>query len=216
MWLTVLANFAYVLMLIAFVTRDVLYLRSLLAFAQTVVVFYTWHNGVPIISAWNALYMAINVYMVVQILRERRAVVLPAELQVLHERHFAALTPAEFQRWWRQGRRETLDHGALARAGEKPESLTFLLSGAVRVHRDGERIAELPAGFFVGEMSLLTDRPATADVDVAVRSEVMRWPRVGLDAIRQRNPALWTKIQSVIGLDLVAKIRRGEASALQP
>lgn len=216
MWLTVLANFAYVLMLIAFVTRDVLHLRSLLAFAQTVVVYYTWHNGVPIISAWNALYMMINVYMVVQILRERRSVVLPPELRSLHEQHFAPLTPAEFLRWWRQGHRETMAHGALARAGERPEALTFLLSGAARVHRGGQLVAELPPGFFVGEMSLLTDRPATADVDVSGPSEVIRWPRVSLDAIRQRNPALWTKIQSVIGLDLVTKIRRGEVTALQP
>ena len=75
MWLTLLGNFAYALMLVAFVTRDVLYLRSLLAFAQALIVVYTWRNGVPVISGWNVLYVLINVFMVVQILRERRQIV---------------------------------------------------------------------------------------------------------------------------------------------
>lgn len=214
MWLPLLGNVAYALMLVAFVTRDVLHLRSLLACAQAMIVFYTWWNGVPIISAWNVLYVLINVFMVVQILRERREVVLPAELRALHERHFAALTPAEFLRWWGQGRREQLERGTLARAGERPEALTFLVRGSARVHRDGQTVADLPAGFFVGEMSLLTGRPATADVDIDGPSDIVRWPRPELDAIRQRNPVLWTKIQSVIGLDLVIKVRREELNGL--
>ena len=61
--LTYLANAAYILMLIAFVTRDVLYLRGLLVIAQSVVVAYTWYNGVHMISAWNGLFAAINAFM---------------------------------------------------------------------------------------------------------------------------------------------------------
>jgi CRP-like cAMP-binding protein len=208
-----LANLAYVLMLVAFITRDVLYLRGLLVVAQAVVVVYTWHNGVYMIAAWNALFASINAYMVVQILRERRAVVLPADLQGLYERHFTALTPPEFLRLWHQGQHERVVNQPLARAGEYPEWLYFLLGGQVRVSRDEGADIELPAGFFVAEMSLLTGAPANADVDAVGEVEVIRWATRDLRALRQRNPGLWTKIQSVIGRDLVEKIHLGERRA---
>lgn len=211
--LTILANVAYLLMLFAFITRDILHLRSLLVIAQTVVVIYTWRNGVPVISAWNALYVCINAFMVVQILRERRSVVLPADLVPLYERHFAALSPPEFLRWWHSGTRETMESVRLVRAGERPGALYFVLSGRVQVIREGATVLELPHGYFVAEMSLLTDRPANADVDIVGVAEVMRWDTEGLARVRQRNPALWGKIQAVIGLDLVEKVRRGEVAA---
>jgi CRP-like cAMP-binding protein len=59
-------------------------------------------------------------------------------------------------------------------------------------------------------MSLLTGEMANADVDAMGDVEVIRWPTKDLRDVRQRNPSLWTKIQSVIGHDLVEKIQRGE------
>ncbi|HVT47605.1 MAG TPA: cyclic nucleotide-binding domain-containing protein [Vicinamibacterales bacterium] len=208
--LTVFVNVAYVLMLCAFLARDVLYLRGLLVVAQSIVVTYTWRNGVPLLSAWNATFVVINVTMVVQILRERRAVVLPDDLRLLYDRHFAALTPPEFLRWWRNGRRERVADAPLARAGEQPDALYFLIDGMVRVSRDRQPVADLPAGFFVAEMSLLTGDRANADVDAIGSVELMRWPVDALHELRRRDPAFWSRLQSVIGHDLVEKIRRGE------
>jgi CRP-like cAMP-binding protein len=205
-----LINAAYFLMLCGFVARDILYLRTLLVFAQSGIALYAWESGVPVIAAWNVLMVTINTTMAVKIVRERRAVTLPAELRELHERHFAALSPPEFLRWWRQGQRETLHGGSLTRAGERPAWLYFLIRGTVRVSRDREPLVELGAGYFVGEMSLLTGDAANADVEPLGEIEVVRWPTPELRDLRQRNPALWTKIQSVIGHDLVEKIRRQE------
>jgi CRP-like cAMP-binding protein len=157
------------------------------------------------------LFASINAYMVVQILRARRAVMLPDDLQSLHARHFAALSPQEFLRLWKQGRRETLRAGdRLARAGQWPDSLYFILDGQVRVSRNHANVFELPAGYFVAEMSLLTGETANADVEAIGDVEVVRWPTTDLREVRQRNPSLWTKIQSVIGHDLVEKIQRSE------
>lgn len=207
----VLPNLAYGLMLLAFLTRDVLYLRGLLVVAQGLVVVYTWRAGVPVIAVWNVLFVSINAWMALQVLRERRAVELPPDLRTLHARHFSAMTPQEFLGWWRQGRRDTLAPHRLTAAGQRPEWLYFLLNGTVRVSRDGATLVELPAGYFVAEMSLLTDQPANADVEATGPIEVVRWPTAGLQSLRARNPALWTKIQSVLGLDLVEKIHLQEA-----
>ena len=210
--LPLLGNLAYGSMACAFVMRDALRLRTLLVVSQLLVIAYTLLAGVPVIAAWNVLYVSVNAYIAMQLLQERRAVTLPDDLRVLYDRHFSALSPGEFLRWWALGERAALDGAALAREGDRPDWLYFLLDGRVRVSRGGETIAELPAGYFVGEMSLLTDRPANADVDTSGAVAVQRWPRTGLAAIRERDPKLWTRIQSVIGHDLVEKIHLGERS----
>ena len=203
-----LVHVGYGLMLCALAARDILWLRGTLVLAQSVLSVYAWRIGVPSIAVWNALFVAINTVWVIAILRERRAVELPPELQALHARHFFALAPPEFLRWWRQGRREALDGAILTTHGRFPEALFFVLAGTVRVSRGGAHVADLGPGHFVGEMSLITGRPATADAAALGPVELMRWDAAGLQRLQTTDPQLWTRIQSAIGQDLVVKIGR--------
>jgi len=209
---SVLVHVGYGLMLCALAARDILWLRGILVAAQSVLSLYAWQIGVPSIAAWNALFVVINTVWVIKILHDRRAVALPPDLQPLYDRHFFALTPSEFLRWWRQGRRTTLRDAVLTTEGQFPEALYFLLDGAVRVTRNGAHLTDLEAGHFVGEMSLITGRPATADAVSVGQAEVMRWDAKDLHAIRTGDPQLWTRIQSAIGQDLVVKIGRQASS----
>jgi hypothetical protein len=194
-------------MLCAFVVRDVLWLRSLLVGAQGLLALYGLGMGVPSIAAWNALFLAINGTWTLRIMRERRTVALPPALEPIYVRHFAALTPPEFLRLWRQGRRVTFRDERLTRAGVFPEALFWLTAGTVRVSREGQPIADLSPGSFVAEMSLLTGRPANADAEAVGDVEARCWNVSDLQALRRRDPALWTRIQSVIGLDVVTKLQ---------
>ena len=203
-----LVNGGYTLMLCALVARDVLWLRGTLVVAQGVLALYAWRIGVTSIAFWNVVFVLINSAWVAKILQERRAVTLAPPLRALHDRHFFALSPPEFLRWWNQGRRETFHDTRMTTQGEFPAALYFILSGAVRVVRDGTAVTHLSAGHFVGEMSLITGRPATADVDAQGDVEVMCWPVDELRVLRARDAPLWTRIQSAIGQDLVLKIAR--------
>ena len=60
-------------------------------------------------------------------------------------------------------------------------------------------------------MSLLTGERTTADAHALGPVEYMAWPAATLGRLRTRNPLLWSKIQSVLGHDLVEKIRRAAA-----
>jgi len=208
-----IVHVGYTLMLCALVARDVLWLRAILVAAQFCIGLYAWRIGVPSIAAWNGLFVGLNAIWVARIVRERRAVVLPADLRTLHEQHFAAFTPPEFLRFWRQGSRGTIVDARLTQAGAYPEALFFLLAGTARVTRDGVTITELPAGYFVAEMSLLTGEPANADVHAVGALEVVSWPVAGLREMREREPARWSRLQSVIGHDVVAKIQRRQPTS---
>ncbi len=208
-----LVHIGYTLMLLALLTRDVLWLRSLLVLAQTSLCLYSYFRGIGSIAAWNAVFVVINTVWVLRILRERRAVMLPPELEQLRQRHFLALDPPDFLRLWQMGERQTLSGAHLTRHGETPPALYFLLRGAVVVRQGERELARLGQGDFVGEMSLLTGAAATADAAALGEVELMRWPVEALRGLRARNAALWSRIQSVLGYDLVAKIQRAGGAA---
>jgi CRP-like cAMP-binding protein len=209
-----LLNFGYVLMLSALVMRDVLWLRMTMVLAQSVLGLYAWTLGLTNNVAWNAVFITINVVWTIRILRERRAVTLPEHLKPLYERHFFSLTRGEFLKWWKLGRRETLRDERMTSNGESPRSLYFVLDGTACVTRNDQHVVDLTAGQFVAEMSLLTGRPANADVFAVGTIDVMRWNVDELKELRESDPAMWARIQSAIGQDLVAKIQRIESHAV--
>jgi CRP-like cAMP-binding protein len=214
-----LVHVGYSLMLLALLARDVLWLRLLLVAAQANLSAYSWFRGIDSIAAWNALFVLINALWVIRILRERRAVMLPPELARIHDAHFAALDPAEFLRLWRLGERRIHSGAVLTLQGEQTAALYYLLRGAVAVLQDGREVARLGEGDFVAEMSLLTGAAASAETRTVGEVELLCWPAPRLQALRSANPALWSRIQSVLGRDLVNKIQRvsrGAPAAAMP
>jgi CRP-like cAMP-binding protein len=205
-----LVHFGYLLQLFALLARDVLWLRGILVAAQSVLATYAYLRGPDFLPYvyWNALFVLINLYWVSRLLRERAAVSLPEELRPLHEKHFAALAGPEFLRLWREGHRATVTDVRLVQEDSLPNALYFLLAGEVAVSSKGRELARLGPGNFVAEMSLLTGERTTADVNAVGTVEYMAWSAPILARLRTRNPMLWSKLQSVLGHDLVEKIRR--------
>lgn len=205
-----LVHFGYTLQLFALLARDVLWLRGILVCAQSVLAFYAYTRGPAFLPYvfWNLLFVCINLFWVVRLLRERAAVELPDDLKPLYEKHFAALQPPEFLRLWREGERGGMSGGRLVQEGTCPGTLYFLLNGNVAVRHGEKELTRLASGTFLGEMSLLTGELTTADVIALGDIEYMTWPAERLQRLRQRSPMVWTRLQSVLGHDLVEKIRR--------
>lgn len=208
-----LVHLGYSLMLMALLARDILWLRGILVVSQSILAWYAWYRGVLPIAFWNIVFVCINTVWVIRILRERAAVKLPEDLRELHEKHFAALAAPEFLRLWSWGERRKLGDALLVREGRRPDALFYLLQGEVAVLHGASEVTHCGPGNFIGEMSLLTGEPATADVRALGEVELMCWPAERLAQLRQRNAGLWTKIQSVLGHNLVEKIRRASENA---
>lgn len=208
-----LVHLGYLLMLAALLARDILWLRSLLVAAQFNLGLYAWAQGLGGMMFWNALFVLINTVWVLRILRQRRAVRLPPALEPVHRRHFAALTGQEFLAFWQAGSGRRAQGQRLVEQGAHAAELIFLNAGEVRVMAGSKAVARLPAGSFIGEMSLLTGAPTSAAVDAVGEVELRCWPAAWLQQVRLRQPALWSKLQSVLGHDLIEKLKRTADSA---
>lgn len=207
-----IVHLGYTLQLAALLASDVLLLRVLLAIAQCVVALYAASRGVQAIAGWNVVLIGINLYWIVRILRERRAVTIPEELQAIYREHFAALNEGEFLRFWAAADEPGSLSDALTEEGQVPDALYWLPAGSVVMRKQNQPERELQAPCFVGEMSVLTNRPANATVSPGQDvSNVHRWSRASLDKLKATQPVVWSRLQSVLGLDVVRKIQREEA-----
>ncbi len=209
--LSYLVHLGYLLQLVALLARDVLWLRALLAVAQSVVAVYAISRGVVAIAGWNLVLVAINSFWVLRILRERRAVAIPEALRAVYEAHFAALRAGEFLRFWEMAEVRQAHALELTREGTRPEALYWLSSGSLTMEKWGHPPRRVQTPCFVGEMSMLTGRPASATVRLVGDGELRTWPRQVLERIQRQQPVLWARVQSVLGLDVVCKIQREEA-----
>ena len=202
-----LVNVGYTLMLMGFIARDVLWLRCFLVLGQTSVVIYSLHKGAVPVASWNALFALINLGYVIHIVRERRKISLPPELRDLYEAVFAAFTPVEFQHFWKQGALKKIESGGLIREGEMQKELICLLAGQARVEKNARVLAHLGRGHFLAEMSFLNNEPSSANVLADGLVEYIAWDIAGLRRWKREQPALWIKLQSVLGHDLIEKLK---------
>ena len=71
---------------------------------------------------------------------------------------------------------------------------------------DKEKVAELKDGQFVGEMSFLTEKPATATCVVKHDSELLVWKQEQFKELLKRNPSLYFTIQSLLSAQVSSNL----------
>jgi len=74
--------------------------------------------------------------------------------------------------------------------GHHHQEMFVLETGAAVVEIDGNQVAEIPAGEFVGELGYFTRSPATATVRTSAESEVLVIPYNRFEQILEDNPQL--------------------------
>ncbi|MDG2263724.1 MAG: cyclic nucleotide-binding domain-containing protein, partial [Flavobacteriales bacterium] len=91
------------------------------------------------------------------------------------------------------------DSGEFITKQTRPVTALYLIyNGTVDVAVDGKKVAELKDGRFVGEMSFLTEKPATATCIVKHETECIVWKQPEFKALLKRNPSLYFTIQSLL------------------
>ncbi len=82
----------------------------------------------------------------------------------------------------------------------------LIYNGTVDVLVDNEQIAELKDGEFVGEMSFLTEKVATATCKVKYDAQCLVWKQKEFKELLKRNPSLYFTIQSVLSAQVSDKL----------
>ena len=203
----ILLHLGYILMLIALVVRDILWLRSILISAQVSLFCYALMQGHHLVAFWNFVFVGINVFQVIRIVRERKPIEIDPELVDLYKTTFHSMTPREFVYFWGLGQIKEAGADVLIRQGEHQDELMLLLSGSVDVVKSGKFITQLSKGNFMSEMSFITGEEASASVRSSGYVQYVAWSRTKLNNLKKLNPQLSIKLQGILGRDLINKIQ---------
>jgi CRP-like cAMP-binding protein len=204
-----LLHVANVLYLLSYLVKDILWLRLLTVVAGILLMTWALLQAQPLLAsvAWNSLFLAINLYQSWLLILERRPVRLSERETLLYRLAFRTLTPREFVKLLAIGRwEEAPPETRIVERARGLDRLMVIASGRTAV-KVADRVVELGEGRFVGEMSFITGEAPTADVVAIEAIRYVSWPKVELKKFLAAHPPLRAAWQSVLGADLVSKLR---------
>ena len=199
---TIAGHLAFGLIAFSFLVKDILYLRLVSILASLFSVFYNYVIPVEpmwIAVGWNFVFISLNLYHIAVLVYEKRPVQMSPKHKELYETMFKNMTPVEFLKitkiadWIHFKTKESI-----TQKGHTVPTLNLIYNGTVDVIVDDKKVAELKDGQFVGEMSFLTEKPATATCVVKYDTECLVWKQEQFKDLLKRNPSLYFTIQSLL------------------
>ncbi len=195
-------HLAFGLIAFSFLVKDILWLRVVSILASLFSVFYNYTIPVdPMWLAinWNIVFIAVNLYHVAVIIYEKRPIKMAPKDKELYETLFNEMTPVEFLKITKIASWQTFLSGEkIIRYGSPVTDLILIYNGTVDVDVSNKIVAELKDGQFIGEMSFLTGKPATATCIVKHDTECLVWKQPEFKELLKRNPSLYFTIQSLL------------------
>ena len=207
---TIAGHLAFGLIAFSFLVKDILYLRILSILASLFSVFYNFYIPIepmwlPI--GWNIVFVVVNLYHIAVIIYEKRPVHMDDKNNELYETLFKDLTPVEYLKISKAAIWKTFKSGeVLTRQEHLVPDLVLIYNGTIDVSVGGKKVAVLKDGQFVGEMSFLTEKSATATCIVKHDAECLVWKQREFKELLKRNPSLYFTIQSVLSTQVSDKL----------
>jgi len=207
---TLAGHLAFGLIGFSFLVKDIFWLRMVSIAASLFSVFYNYTiptEPMWLAINWNFIFIAVNAYHIGVILYEKRAVKMDSKNEELYQTLFSEMTPVEYLKVSRAAKWETVKAGErLITQGMPVPDLYLIYNGTVDVLVDNDPIAQLKDGEFVGEMSFLTEKVATATCKVKYDAICLVWKQREFKELLKRNPSLYFTIQSVLSAQVSDKL----------
>ena len=204
---TIAGHLAFGLIAFSFLVKDILWLRVVSILASLFSVLYNYIIPVePMWLAinWNIVFVLVNLYHIAVIIYEKRPIKMAPKDKELYETLFKDLSPVEYLKISKVARWEKYKSGEkIIVQGTPVLDLILIYNGSVDVVVGKKKVAELKDGQFVGEMSFLTEKLATATCIVKHDTECLVWKQPEFKDLLKRNPSLYYTIQGLLSNQLV-------------
>ena len=207
---SILLNSANVLYVFCFGVRDVLWLRILAIAAMLLLLPFYANQNEPMISCmvWQLVFISINVYWVVVIIRERLPPTMTNEEQELFDSIFKECCSArEMLRLISYGIWKEAESGTtVIQANTRQDELILIQDGCVVVQLKENEFINCHKGSLLGAVSYFRNEETLVDCIAETPVRYLSWHRKKLDEIFKSKPELKSAIYEVVGRDLLQKI----------
>ena len=201
-------HLAFGLIAFSFLVKDILWLRVVSILASLFSVFYNYFipdQPMWLAINWNIIFVLVNLYHIAVIIYEKRPIKMEPKDKELYETLFKDLSPVEYLKISKVAQWITYKSGEkIIRQNTPVTDLVLIYNGTVDVAVDHKAVAQLKDGQFVGEMSFLTEKPATATCIVKHDTECLVWKQPEFKELLKRNPSLYYTIQGLLSNQLIS------------
>lgn len=207
------AHMAYVVIAMSYFLTNIFWLRVLAVIGLFLEILYfrLTNTGYPGL-AWDTVFILINLYELIWLVRDRINARLPPEEAPALRRAFEGLDDSQIAKLLRAADWKECATGDILTKQDSPvDSLYFLFTGRANVEVDGSFITYLESGSFVGEIAYLTGNPANAKVTIEEPSRIIVFSKVRLAKVVARDRQLNGILYQVLGRDLAQKMRRSNS-----
>ena len=205
-----LIHAGYILTALAFLVRDILWLRLLAIAANLCMGIAAYGLGdAPrwAVVGWAGAFVAINLGHSAWLIYERHLRRFTEEEKRLRSAAFESLDAVCVRRLLRCGRWVEFDQQkSLTLQGVHPDDLLLISEGEAAVFLGGRIAQRLKRGKFVGEIGFLSGEPATATVMALTPLRCLSWNAAELRRLLERHPEVRNVFHAAIGKDLAEKI----------
>ena len=207
----ILLNIGFVFNFIALAFREILWIRILLTLGYFLRFLYQYFfSGSIEASIWMIVFVSINLVQIIQIVNERRRRYIEPRIVDLYKTIFKEFTTYEFLHFWKIGQIKNVDENTvIINDGDYTNSIMLLLDGEVAISKSNKKITNLTRGHFIGEISYATQEPAIADVVSNTSVSYIQWTNKQLSDIKINNKIFWIKLQNILLMDMIEKVKRG-------
>lgn len=207
-------SLAEIFIVLSFLFRDMLVLRTLSCIGMSIYVLGAWYSGLDVpgmkaLMFFSGIATIVNLVQITILVLERWPIALAEDLKEIYSNMFTSMTAAEFKKIYRLAKITHCNPGDIITEQGKPvDDLIAIKFGNAAVIKDGNEVAQIGSCYFIGEMSYLTGDMATATVASKDNAVLVSWKKIELDKLELTRPDLYSKLKQDISINLIKKIHR--------
>lgn len=218
-WADVPGHVSYILIAISYWLTNIYWLRvtAVVGLSLEIVYFQLSGGAMHAGIGWDLVFIAINLYQIYWLVAERRKFRRMEHAHLLRQGVFAGFNDGQLARLATVGEWRIMEHGTtLTREGEPVRELVLICTGEATVEAQGNIVAHLRGGAFVGEMAFVSGNPASATVVVSHTMRAFVFDMAKLRKLEETDDLVAVAIHRVVGRDLAAKLKvKNEEGATQ-
>ncbi|MCB1464385.1 MAG: cyclic nucleotide-binding domain-containing protein [Nitratireductor sp.] len=208
-------HFAYVLLIVSMLMRRMVWLRIFAIAAGAFSAIYYTTLGDWVSCFWESLFSLVNAAQLLILFIENRRGKFTSEEQTFIDIALHGLERAHARRLVKLGKWvEVGEDEVLIVEDSTPTHLYFIVNGTARVTRHQRPVGLVGPGDFLGEMSYLTGKHATATVSVLTPMRCLTFEREVLRAHLERNPEVRHAMEGGFNRNLVEKLVKTNTEGL--
>jgi len=210
-WGDAAGHISYLIIAISYWLTNIYWLRvtAVIGLCFEIVYFVLVSGGALYTGiGWDAVFIAINLFHLARLTRERLRVRLASDDRDLLRALFDGLDDAQIgmllgSASWHEapaGERLTIE-------GAPVPALMLIAAGQVSVDVGDQTVARMRPGSFIGEMAFLTGGTASATVTVTHPTRVMKLEQARLKTLLVIDSQIAAVLHRLLGADLAQKLR---------